>query len=171
MKMVVSGKVMKQAAAVGALVGVGALAAKVGGRAARRSIAAVDKYASGGAGQAAIVDGVAGLLLDVVGLVVAGKVVGAAKAAKAAPFVVGGTALAAVGPAAADKIGGMINSGLDKLLPSAGGFYADGDFGGDFNRSPLGMGGDVLQLPAAGGGLYEVGDFSGELGRPRARGW
>ncbi len=169
MKMVVNAKTLKQAAAVGALVGVGALAAKVGGRAARRSIASVGKYAAGGTGQAAIVDGVAGLALDVVGLLIAGKVMGAAKAAKAAPFVVGGTALAAVGPVIADKAGDMINSGLDKILPSAGGFYADGNFGGEFG----GMGGDVLQLPAAGGGLYEVGDFSGELGRSRSRrgGW
>jgi hypothetical protein len=162
--MVVNQKVLKQAAAVGALVGVGALAARVGGRAARRSMASIEKYASSGPGAAAVVDGAAGLLLDVVGLVIAGKVAGASKAAKAAPFVVGGTALAAVGPMVADKASAMINSGLDKLLPSAGGLYSsgDGDFGGALLSSS--MRADVLQLPPA-GGMYDVGDFSGELGR------
>lgn len=159
MRLAINGKTLKQAAMVAGVTGVGAVAAKVGGRIATRLSAGVAKFAATNANNNAVVEAGAGLVLDAGILLAVAKLSkgGTAKAAKMAPFMAGGTILAAVAPVVAGKVVDGVTGIFDKVLPAAGGFYANpyqglaGELpaaGGLYGEPALGLAGE---LPMAGG--------------------
>lgn len=142
-RMALNLKVVSQGAKVAAVVGAGAVAAKVGGRAVMRLSSGATSYAldtaNGGKNAArntALVEAGAGLAVDAVVLLLVGKVAKQPQMAKAmAPFLVGGTLMAAAAPVVADRVVDAIDGVMAKLTPGKapppagyygpGGFYAD----------------------------------------------
>lgn len=116
-------------------VGVGALAAQVGGAVAKAAVPAVDEFAARSALHEAAVDAGAGTIVDagVVAGVAAWK--GARAAFTAAPLLLIGTGVSALAPVVAPRMAQLADRVVGMLMPSKaspapGGFIESQDLGG-----------------------------------------
>jgi len=169
--MIVKKDTLVKAAKVGGLVGVGMVAAKVGGFAARSVSKGINDFAMKSETNAAIVDAGGGLVLAGGGLMLAAKF--RPKAIGAAPFVLGGVVVATVLPRIIDKAVSFIGTQFQKVLPKSGGYVELPRLNRASSGALLPAGGlfafDTLggELSRAGGMFADAGDnLGGEIRRP-----
>lgn len=187
---------VKSAVKAGAAVGVGAVAADVGGRVLRKLSPSIDAFAAQSPGREAAVTLGGGALVSTLLLFIVAKLK-PSMAAPVAPFLFGGAVLRAAGPLVESGITSAMEGAANLILPEgkkfpkagdavinmspAGGLWAANGLGGELPRAgglwaepARGLGGELpraggLYPALMGGGAYIGGELPRAGGRRRAR--